>query len=109
MEEKDANHQLQMLDGKRHGDSRIASSERRLVTKTRLKNQIRRLRFEHGEMTQQELARRAGCTRQTINAIEAAKYGPSLELAFRIAGVFGVGIEEVFQSGDSETEGHESP
>jgi putative transcriptional regulator len=48
-------------------------------------------------MTQQELARRSGCTRQTIHAVEAAKYGPSLELAFKIAEVFGVGIEEVFQ------------
>jgi putative transcriptional regulator len=63
-----------------------------------IRNQIRRLRFESGEMTQRELARRSGCTRQTINAIEAAKYGPSLELAFKIAGVFGVGIEEVFQN-----------
>jgi len=62
-----------------------------------IRNQIRRLRFESGEMTQRELARRSGCTRQTINAIEAAKYGPSLELAFKIAWVFGVGIEEVFQ------------
>ena len=62
-----------------------------------ISNQIRRLRFESGEMTQQELARRSGCTRQTINAIEAAKYGPSLELAFTIAEVFDVGIEEVFQ------------
>ena len=62
-----------------------------------LKNRIRRLRFEHGEMTQAELARLSGCTRQTINAIEAAKYGPSLELAFRIARVFDVGIEDVFQ------------
>ena len=62
-----------------------------------IRNQIRRLRFENGEMTQRELARRSGCTRQTINAIEAAKYGPSLELAARIAAVFGVGIEEVFQ------------
>jgi putative transcriptional regulator len=62
-----------------------------------IKNRIRRLRFENGEMTQQELARRSGCTRQTIHAIEAAKYGPSLELAFKIAEVFGVGIEEVFQ------------
>jgi putative transcriptional regulator len=76
---------------------------RRLVTAKRLKNQIRRLRFEHGEMTQKELAWRAGCTRQTINAIEASKYGPSLELAFRIAEVFGVGIEDVFQYEDSET------
>ena len=62
-----------------------------------IKNRIRRLRFENGEMTQRELARRSGCTRQTIHAIEAAKYGPSLELAFKIAEVFGVGVEEVFQ------------
>jgi len=67
------------------------------LTETIIRNQIRRLRFEHGEMTQQELARLSGCTRQTINAIEAAKYGPSLELAFKIAQVFGVGIEKVFQ------------
>ena len=60
-------------------------------------NQIRRLRFENDEMTQRELARRSGCTRQTIHAIEAAKYGPSLELAFKIAEVFGVPIGEVFQ------------
>ena len=65
-----------------------------------LSNQIRRLRFDNGEMTQEELARRVGCTRQTINAIEAAKYGPSLELAFKIADVFGVGLEQVFQYGD---------
>jgi len=62
-----------------------------------LRNRIRRLRFESGEMTQQELARRSGCTRQTIHAIEAAKYGPSLELAFKVAEVFGVGIDDVFQ------------
>ena len=62
-----------------------------------MSNQIRRLRFENDEMTQRELARRTGCTRQTIHAIEASKYGPSLELAFKIAEVFGVGIEEVFQ------------
>lgn len=67
------------------------------MTEILINNRIRRLRFENDEMTQQELARRAGCTRQTINAIEAAKYGPSLELAFRIAQVFGVGIEAVFQ------------
>ena len=65
-----------------------------------LSNQIRRLRFDNGEMTQEELARRVGCTRQTINAIEAAKYGPSLELAFKIADIFGVGLEQVFQYGD---------
>lgn len=62
-----------------------------------ISNQIRRLRFENGEMTQKELASRTGCTRQTINAIEAAKYGPSLELAIKISQVFGVGIEDVFQ------------
>lgn len=65
-----------------------------------LSNQIRRLRFENGGMTQEELARRVGCTRQTINAIEAAKYGPSLELAFKIADVFGVGLEQLFQYRD---------
>lgn len=65
-----------------------------------ISNRIRWLRFDNGEMTQRELARRSGCTRQTINAIEAAKYGPSLELAFKIAGVFGVGVEDVFQYED---------
>jgi putative transcriptional regulator len=60
-------------------------------------NQIRRLRFEHGEMTQAELAERIGMTRQTIAAIEAGKYSPSLEAAFRIALVFGVPLEQVFQ------------
>jgi putative transcriptional regulator len=62
-----------------------------------LRNQIRRLRFEHGEMTQQDLADRAGVTRQTIIALEAGKYAPSLLLAFRLAAVFGVKIDEVFQ------------
>jgi putative transcriptional regulator len=60
-------------------------------------NQIRRLRFEHGEMTQSELAEKIGMTRQTVAAIEAGKYSPSLEAAFRIAHVFGVGLDEVFQ------------
>ena len=60
-------------------------------------NQIRRLRFEHGEMTQSELAQKIGMTRQTVAAIEAAKYSPSLEAAFRIAQVFGVKLDEVFQ------------
>jgi putative transcriptional regulator len=60
-------------------------------------NQIRRLRFEHGEMTQADLADRIGMTRQTIVAIEAGKYSPSLEAAFRIARVFGVPLESVFQ------------
>lgn len=65
-----------------------------------ISNRIRWLRFENGEMTQRELARQSGCTRQTIHAIEAAKYGPSLELAFKIAGAFGVGVEDVFQYKD---------
>lgn len=60
-------------------------------------NQIRRLRFEHGEMTQTELAERIGMTRQTVAAIEAGKYSPSLEAAFRIAQVFGVTLDQVFQ------------
>lgn len=59
-------------------------------------NTIRKLRFEHGEMTQQDLAERVGVTRQTINAIELGKYSPSLEVAFRIAAAFGVRLEEVF-------------
>lgn len=62
-----------------------------------ISNSIRRLRFDAGEMTQQQLADRAGVTRQTIIAVEAAKYSPSLELAFRIAQVFGKPLEEVFQ------------
>ncbi len=60
-------------------------------------NQIRRLRFAHGEMTQSELAERIGMTRQTVAAIEAGKYSPSLEAAFRIAQVFGASLDEVFQ------------
>lgn len=61
-----------------------------------VENRIRRLRFDHGEMTQRELAARIGVTRQTVNAIEGGKYSPSLEVAFRIAEVFGVSINEVF-------------
>jgi putative transcriptional regulator len=60
-------------------------------------NTIRRLRFDHGEMTQQALAERVGVTRQTVNAIELGKYSPSLEVAFRIAAAFGVPLEQVFQ------------
>lgn len=63
-------------------------------------NNIRRLRFERGEMTQQELADRVGVTRQTIIAIENAKYSPSLELAFRIARVFNTSVEDVFTFDD---------
>ncbi len=68
--------------------------------KSELTNNIRRFRFEHGEMTQQELADKAGVTRQTIFAIESGKYAPSLPLAFRIAKAFGVGVEEVFEYGE---------
>lgn len=60
-------------------------------------NQIRRLRFDRGEMTQEALAQACGVTRQTIIALEAGRYTPSLELAFRIARAFGVGVEDVFQ------------
>ena len=63
---------------------------------TRIENCIRKLRFEHDEMTQQELAERVGVTRQTINAIELGKYSPSLEVAFKIARVFGKPLEDVF-------------
>jgi len=66
-----------------------------------IKNQVRRLRFENGEMTQQQLADKAGVTRQTIIAIEAGRYAPSLRLAFRIARAFGVGVEDVFQYEDA--------
>ena len=67
------------------------------MAKSEIQNQVRRLRFEHGEMTQQQLADRVGVTRQTIIAIESGKYAPSLPLAFRIAQTFGVQIENVFQ------------
>ena len=67
------------------------------MVSTRIKNKIRRLRFDNDEMTQEELAHRAGCTRQTIIALEQGKYVPSIELAFKIARVFGVTLEDVFQ------------
>ena len=60
-------------------------------------NRIRELRFKAGEMTQQALADAVGITRQTVIALEKGKYYPSLELAFRIAGVFQLPLEEVFQ------------
>jgi putative transcriptional regulator len=67
------------------------------MPKAEISNRIRRLRFDNGEMTQEELAYRVGCTRQTIIAVEAGKYVPSLSLAFQIARVFRVPVEEVFQ------------
>lgn len=67
------------------------------MLKEKLTNQIRLLRFLASEMTQAELGERIGMTRQTIAAIEAGKYSPTLEAAFRIARVFGKPLEEVFQ------------
>lgn len=69
---------------------------------TPIENQIRRLRFDTGEMTQEDLAQRCGVTRQTIIALEAGRYAPSLELAFRLARAFGVGIDEVFRWREGE-------
>ncbi|WP_336992500.1 helix-turn-helix transcriptional regulator [Leucobacter sp. VD1] len=63
---------------------------------TRVTNKIRSLRFSAGEMTQADLADRIGVTRQTVIAIEQGKYSPSLEMAFQIAHVFGVGLDDVF-------------
>jgi putative transcriptional regulator len=66
------------------------------MEKYTVRNKIRKLRFQNNEMTQEQLAEKAGVTRQTIIAIESAKYSPSLELAFRIALAFGVPLGEVF-------------
>jgi putative transcriptional regulator len=68
-----------------------------VVKPTRVTNRIRTLRFEHDEMTQAALADRIGVTRQTIIAIEQGRYSPSLEMAFQIAHVFGVPLDDVFQ------------
>lgn len=67
-----------------------------MVKPTRVTNQIRRFRFENGEMTQAELADLIGVTRQTVIAIEQGRYSPSLEMAFQIARTFGVGLDDVF-------------
>jgi len=67
------------------------------MPKAEIKNNVRKLRFENNEMTQQELADRAGCTRQTIVALEQGKYVPSLALAFRIAKALGASLEDVFE------------
>jgi len=67
------------------------------MTDGKIKNRIRRLRFDNDEMIQEELANRAGCTRQTIIALEQGKYVPSITLAFKIARAFGVTLEDVFQ------------
>ena len=74
------------------------------MDKRRVRNNIRKLRFYHDEMTQEQLAEKVGVTRQTIIAIESAKYSPSLELAFKIAQVFGVPLQEVFSyTADNES------
>jgi len=67
------------------------------MTKRRLTNNIRVLRFHAGEMTQAALGEKIGVTRQTVAAIEQGKYSPTLETAFRIADVFGVGLDDVFR------------
>nr|WP_307871235.1 helix-turn-helix transcriptional regulator [Actinoplanes deccanensis] len=69
---------------------------------TRITNSIRSLRFAHGEMTQAQLADRIGVTRQTVIAIEQGRYSPSLEVAFQIARVFGVSLDDVFQYPEGE-------
>lgn len=65
--------------------------------KSIIKNNVRRLRFDNNEMTQEQLAKIVGVTRQTILALEANKYVPSLSLAFKIAKAFKVKLEDVFQ------------
>lgn len=77
------------------------------MTKNHVHNSIRKLRFLHDEMTQQQLAEKVGVTRQTIVAIEKEKYSPSLEVAFLIARVFGLPLEEVFSfdTNNKENEG----
>ncbi|WP_243885085.1 helix-turn-helix transcriptional regulator [Cellulomonas fengjieae] len=84
--------------------ARVAHQARRLPTgllhvvkPTQVTNSIRTLRFTHGEMTQAELAERIGVTRQTVIAIEQGRYSPSLEMAFQIARVFDVPLDDVFQ------------
>lgn len=72
------------------------------MAKSHISNNIRTLRFHHGEMTQQDLADKVGVTRQTIIAMEKEKYSPSLELAFRIARVFDVRVEDVFSFDSDE-------
>ena len=71
----------------------VAATEMKLP----ISNNIRKLRFEHDEMSQQALADAVGVTRQTVFAIEKGKYSPSLEVAFKIADVFSVGLDQVFQ------------
>ena len=73
------------------------------MSKSLVGNHIRKLRFNHNEMTQQQLADKVGVTRQTIVALEKGNYSPSLELAFRIAHAFNLPLEEVFYYGDNNS------
>jgi putative transcriptional regulator len=75
------------------------------MEKYKIRNNIRKLRFNHDEMTQEQLAEKAGVTRQTIIAIESSKYSPSLELAFRLAQAFGVPLQEVFSYTPEDEQG----
>jgi putative transcriptional regulator len=75
-----------------------------VVKPTKITNTIRALRFAHGQLTQAALADRIGVTRQTVIAIEQGRYSPSLEMAFQLAHLFGVPLEEVFQYPDSTGE-----
>jgi len=79
------------------------------VPGTRVRNIIRTLRFQNGEMTQQQLADSVGLTRQTIIAIEQGRYSPSLEAAFKIARVFRVPLEQVFQYEEQPLRGRKAP
>ena len=81
----------------RHQARRLPAGLLHVVKPTQVTNSIRTLRFTHGEMTQAELAERIGVTRQTVIAIEQGRYSPSLEMAFQIARVFGVPLDDVFQ------------
>ena len=97
-----ANVDLPLLRALRHPEldrqaRRLPLRDAAVVKPTQVTNSIRALRFAHGEMTQADLADRVGVTRQTVIAIEQGKYSPSLEMAFQIARVFGVPLDDVFQ------------
>jgi putative transcriptional regulator len=79
------------------------------MSKGRITNNIRKLRFHRSEMTQQQLAEKVGVTRQTVIAMEGDKYSPSLEVAFRVAHAFGVPLEEVFQYEPEEKKSAAAP
>ena len=79
-----------------------AKKTSKAASKPEVTNCVRRLRFEHGEMTQQELADRVAVTRQTIIAIESGRYSPSLPLAFNLARAFDVTIEDIFQLNEGD-------